>query len=163
MGVSGSGKSTVGIALAQRLKVPFADADALHSQANIAKMATGAPLDDADRLPWLDAVGEWLIEHDAHGGVIGCSALKRSYRDRLRRHCGDVEFLHLTGEPDLIRRRQTHRHGHFMPATLMQSQLDTLEPLQPDENGITTDIERGCDSIVDCYLARHAPRPPSPR
>src|SRR6476619_2927211 len=99
MGVSGSGKSTVGAALAQRLRVPFADADDFHPDANIAKMSAGDALNDDDRLPWLDSIGRWLADHSS-GGVMSCSALKRAYRDQLRDHCADVEFLHLSGTPD---------------------------------------------------------------
>src|SRR6476661_6515577 len=95
MGVSGSGKSTVGAALAQRLRVPFADADDFHPPANIAKMTAGEALDDTDRQPWLEAIGEWLVGHQQTGGVMSCSALKRKYRDQLRQHAADVEFLHL--------------------------------------------------------------------
>lgn len=152
MGVSGAGKSTVGAALAQRLGVPFADADTYHPNTNIAKMTAGEPLDDADRYPWLERVGEWLARHGG-GGVIACSALKHRYRDQLRRHCPDVAFLHLTGSPELIAGRQAHRTGHFMPSSLLQSQLDTLEPLAPDENGVAIDVGAGVDAIVDSYLA----------
>jgi gluconokinase len=148
MGVSGSGKSTVGAALAQRLGVPFADADDLHPPANIAKMTAGHPLDDNDRYPWLEAIGEWLAEH-CDGGVMSCSALKRKYRDQLRRHCRQVMFVHLSGSPDVIARRQASRPGHFMPATLLASQFATLEPLQPDEHGITIDVDQPIDSLVD--------------
>src|SRR4051812_28291309 len=115
MGVSGSGKSTVGAALAQRLRVPFADADDFHPPANIAKMTAGEALDDTDRQPWLEAIGEWLEAHRESGGVMSCSALKRKYRDQLRRHTADVEFLHLHGTRDVIARRQASRPGHFMP------------------------------------------------
>ncbi|EUA40010.1 carbohydrate kinase, thermoresistant glucokinase family protein [Mycobacterium avium subsp. avium 2285 (R)] len=101
MGVSGSGKSTVGVTLARRLRVPFVDADTLHPPANIAKMAAGTPLGDDDRRPWLDEVGEWLAAH-RDGGVAACSALKRAYRDRLRAHCPDVAFLHLSGSAALL-------------------------------------------------------------
>jgi gluconokinase len=156
MGVSGCGKSTVGAALAQRRNVPFADADDLHSSANVAKMAAGEPLDDADRYPWLERVGQWLAEH-SDGGVMSCSALKRRYRDQLRRHCPDVAFLHLTGSRELIARRQTERASHFMPSSLLKSQFDTLEPLQPDENGVALDIDADPDAIVDAYLARSGP------
>ncbi len=97
MGVSGSGKSTVGAALAQRLGVPFADADDFHPPANIAKMTAGQPLDDDDRHPWLEAIGVWLVERDAAGGVISCSALKRVYRDQLRSHVARTRFVHLHG------------------------------------------------------------------
>src|SRR4029077_10287655 len=96
MGVSGSGKSTVGAALAQRLRVPFADADDFHPAANIAKMTAGEALNDDDRRPWLATIGKWLSAHP-DGGVMSCSALKRAYRDQLREHCHGVEFLHLAG------------------------------------------------------------------
>lgn len=151
MGVSGAGKSTVGRALAQRLTVPFADADNFHPSGNIAKMAAGEPLDDADRYPWLERVGQWLAQH-RDGGVMSCSALKRDYRDQLRKHCPNVVFLHLTGSPELITRRQAGRTGHFMPASLMQSQLDALEPLGTDENGVAVDVSADAESIVDSYL-----------
>lgn len=151
MGVSGSGKSTVGAALAQRLGAPFVDADALHPAANIAKMAAGHPLDDGDRHPWLAKVGDWLAGHD--GGVTSCSALKRSYRDQLRAHCPRVVFLHLTGSPELLARRLSARVDHFMPAALLRSQLDTLEPLGSDEAGVTVDVGQDVDAIVDAAVA----------
>jgi gluconokinase len=153
MGVSGSGKSVVGAALAQRLRVPFADADDFHPAANIAKMAAGHPLDDDDRRPWLDAIGRWLEEH-AEGGVVSCSALKRTYRDQLRSHVADLELLHLSGDPDLIARRQAGRPGHFMPAALLDSQLATLEPLEPDERGLVIDVDRSVDAIVQELVDR---------
>ncbi|HRD14875.1 MAG TPA: gluconokinase [Mycobacterium sp.] len=153
MGVSGSGKSTVGAALAQRLRVPFADADDFHPPASIAKMTAGVPLDDDDRHPWLETIGDWLAEPPA-GGVMSCSALKRTYRDQLRRHRTDVEFLHLSGSADVVARRQASRPGHFMPASLVASQFETLEPLEPDEPGITIDVEQSVDSIVDEYVSR---------
>lgn len=157
MGVSGSGKSTVGSALAQRLRVPFVDADNLHPQANIAKMAGGEPLDDDDRRPWLDAVGEWLAGHRS-GGVAGCSALKRAYRDRLRAYCPCVEFLHLSGSPELIGARVAARTGHFMPAALLRSQFEALEPLGPDEAGVTVDVGRDVGAICDAYVSASAAR-----
>jgi gluconokinase len=150
MGVSGSGKSTVGAALARRLRVPFVDADMLHTPANIAKMAAGEPLDDDDRYPWLEKVGAWLAGHP--GGVASCSALKRKYRDQLRRHCPDAEFLHLRGSPELIGGRLAARTGHFMPATLLRSQFDALEQLGPDEAGRTVDASDDVDAIVDTFL-----------
>lgn len=153
MGVSGSGKSTVGAALAQRLRVPFGDADDFHPEANIAKMSAGHPLDDEDRRPWLDAIGRWLATH-ADGGVMSCSALKRSYREQLRSHCPRVEFLHLSGSPEVIARRQASRPGHFMPASLLASQFDTLEPLGDDERGATIDVNTSIDSIVDNYISQ---------
>lgn len=152
MGVSGAGKTTVGETLAQRLNVPFADADDYHPSGNIAKMAGGEPLDDADRYPWLERVGRWLAQH-SDGGVMSCSALKRDYRDRLRAQCPDIAFLHLTGSAQLIAGRQAARTAHFMPSSLMKSQFEALEPLGPDENGVTADISADADSIVDTYLA----------
>jgi len=152
MGVSGSGKSTVGAALAQRLRVPFADADDFHPAANIAKMSSGHPLDDDDRFPWLETIGEWLADH-RDGGVMSCSALKRKYRDQLRAHNPQTVFLHLQGDAEVIGRRQASRPGHFMPAALLQSQFDTLEPLSTDENGVTVDVDQSIDSIVDQYVS----------
>lgn len=152
MGVSGSGKSTVGAALAWRLGVPFADADAIHPEANIAKMAAGTPLTDDDRYPWLEAVGQWLADHQ-DGGVMSCSALKRGYRDTLRSQCPGIEFLHLAGAVDLIARRQAGRPGHFMPSVLVKSQFDTLEPLAADEPGLAVDVAASVESIVDRFVA----------
>jgi gluconokinase len=158
MGVSGSGKSTVGAALSQRLRVPFADADDFHPPANIAKMTAGHPLDDDDRRPWLEAIGQWLAAHP-DGGVMSCSALKHRYRDQLRRHCPDVEFLHLSGTPEVIGRRQASRPGHFMPATLLASQFATLEPLTPDERGLAIDVDQNIDAIIDTYVERTSAPP----
>jgi gluconokinase len=152
MGVSGSGKSTVGTALAERLHVPFADGDDLHPSANVEKMARGLPLDDSDRWPWLDRVGAWLASH-ADGGVIACSALRRSYRDRLRQHGAELDLLLLHGDRELLEARQAARVGHFMPPALLASQLATLEPLMPDERGLTVDLARSVDEVVADYLA----------
>jgi gluconokinase len=154
MGVSGSGKSTVGAALAQRLRVPFADADDFHPEANVAKMSAGHALTDEDRHPWLDAIGDWLAEHCGEGGVMSCSALKRQYRDQLRKHCPQVRFLHLSGSPQVIGRRQASRPGHFMPASLLASQFDTLEPLEADEHGVVVDVDQDIDAVVENYLTR---------
>jgi gluconokinase len=151
MGVSGSGKSTVGAALAQRLRVPFADADDFHPSGNIAKMTAGHALDDHDRYPWLEAIGEWLDGHP-DGGVMSCSALKRKYRDQLRGHADGVVFLLLEGTPEVIRKRQASRPGHFMPASLLSSQFATLEQLAPDEHGVTVDVDQSVDAIVEEYL-----------
>jgi gluconokinase len=156
MGVSGSGKSTVGAALARRLGVPFADADTFHPQANIAKMAAGTPLTDDDRHPWLDAVGQWLARH-GDGGVMSCSALARRYRDQLRSHCPGIEFLHLTGSPELIARRQSGRPGHFMPSSLVQSQFDALEPLGADERGMAIDVGQSAAAIVETFARSVSP------
>ena len=151
MGVSGSGKSTVGAALAQRLRVPFADADDFHPQANIEKMSAGHPLDDEDRRPWLDAVGEWLAAHP-DGAVMSCSALRRDYRDRLRHHAARVAFVHLAGSREVIAARMAGRPGHFMPASLLDSQFATLEPLAADEAGVTIDIDQSVDDVVQQYV-----------
>ena len=156
MGVSGSGKSVVGAALAQRLRVPFGDADDLHPAANIAKMSAGEALDDDDRRPWLEAIGVWLAGQDAEGGVIGCSALKRKYRDQLRHHAPRVVFLHLDGSRDVIARRQASRPGHFMPTSLLTSQFATLERLAPDEAGVVIDVDQSVDAIVQQYVDQAA-------
>jgi gluconokinase len=159
MGVSGSGKSTVGAALARRLGVPFVDADTLHPPANIAKMAAGEPLSDDDRYPWLESVGDWLAGH-RDGGVASCSALKRKYRDQLRVHCPRARFLHLSGSPELIGGRLAARTGHFMAAALLRSQFDALEPLGADEAGVSTDVGQGVDAIVEAFVAVAAWRRP---
>jgi len=156
MGVSGSGKSVVGAALAQRLRVPFEDADDLHPPANIAKMTAGEPLDDHDRHPWLEQVGGWLADHEQSGGLMSCSALKRKYRDQLRQHAPRVEFLHLHGAPEVIARRQASRPGHFMPPSLLSSQFATLEPLAPDEHGVVIDVDQSIDAIIQTYVDQHA-------
>ena len=151
-GVSGSGKSSVGVALAERLGAVFEDGDDLHPPANVEKMRAGIPLDQADRWPWLLAVGGWLDAHEH--GVIACSALRRTYRDTLRSATDGVDVLLLHGDPDLIRERQANRKQHFMPPGLMHSQFATLEPLGPDEPGITIDIAQGIDQIVEEYVVR---------
>ncbi|BBZ39936.1 gluconokinase [Mycobacterium conspicuum] len=154
MGVSGSGKSTVGSALAQRLRVPFVDADTMHSPTNIAKMRAGEPLTDDDRRPWLRKVGEWLAGH-RDGGVVACSALKRNYRNQLRSHCPTVLFLNLNGSPELIGHRLAARTDHFMPATLLRSQFDALEPLGADERGVVIDLDEVQEPrhVIDAFLA----------
>ena len=156
MGVSGCGKSTVGTALAEGLGVPFEDGDDLHPAANKAKMKAGSPLDDADRRPWLDEVGAWLAGHP-DGGVMACSALKRVYRDQLRGHLPAVTWLHLAGDPEVIAGRQAGREGHFMPSSLMHTQLATLEPLDPDEGGLVVDVGRSVAEIVDEAVEALAP------
>jgi gluconokinase len=136
MGVSGSGKSTVGEALAVALGLPFADADTLHPAANVAKMAAGTPLTDDDRWPWLDLVGAQLA-----GGpvVVACSALRRSYRDRLRLAAPDLAVVYLHGSRELLAERMAGRR-HFMPVALLDSQLATLEPPTADEHAVTVDV-----------------------
>ncbi|MDJ1134401.1 gluconokinase [Streptomyces iconiensis] len=141
MGVSGSGKTTIGEALAPQLGVAFADADGFHPRANIDKMSAGVPLDDEDRAPWLAAMADWLAEHAGGGAVLVCSALKRRYRDRLRRASPRLFFLHLDGSYELISERLEQRKGHFMPPSLLRSQFEALEPLEEDERGAAIPIE----------------------
>jgi gluconokinase len=150
MGVSGSGKTTVGQALAARLRLPYADGDAFHPQANLTKMASGMPLNDADRAPWLDAVGAWLV---AHEGVVSCSALRRAYRDRLRAFAPGAHFVQLNVDPAILKERIDARHGHFMPSSLLHSQLATLEPLAPDEKGVIVDNVGGSPAEVAARLS----------
>jgi gluconokinase len=147
MGVSGAGKTTAGQALAAHLGVPFCDADDLHPAANVAKMRAGVALDDADRAPWLDAVGTWLADHSG-GAVMSCSALRLAYRDTLRRHAAAVRFLHLAGDPAVVRERVASRAGHYMPASLVESQYAALEPLGDEEEGLTVDFDEPIDAIV---------------
>lgn len=146
MGVSGSGKTTVGRALAEKLDVPFVDADDLHPRANIEKMAAGCPLDDADRAPWLDAVGRWLAKHPR--GVIACSALTRAYRDRIRTYAPDAWFVCLVGSKATIAQRIAIRSDHFMPTALLDSQIGLLQALEGDESGVVLDVELPVDDLV---------------
>lgn len=153
MGVSGSGKSTVGRLLAERLGVAFAEGDDFHPPANVAKMAAGHPLTDADRWPWLRTLAAWITEHSAHGGVVTCSALRHSYRDLLRSAADNAWFLHLAGDRDVIATRLATRSAHFMPPALLDSQLATLEPLDADEPGLTVDIGTATpEEIVEITL-----------
>ncbi|MCQ8189282.1 gluconokinase [Streptomyces rugosispiralis] len=149
MGVSGTGKTTVGPLLAEELGVPYAEADDFHPPANIAKMSAGTPLDDDDRRPWLDAIGAWAHAHAEGGGVVSCSALKRMYRDRLRSAAPGIVFLHLTGDRELIAERMRERKGHFFSGDLLDSQLATLEPLQPDEYGVAVDVTPEPEAITE--------------
>jgi carbohydrate kinase (thermoresistant glucokinase family) len=150
MGVAGSGKSTVGEALARRLGWEFRDADSFHPAANIAKMSAGTPLTDADRWPWLDAVAGWIDAHRRAGtrGVATCSALKRVYRDRLRGGRDDIAIVHLAGSFELIAARMAARTHHFMPTALLKSQFDTLEPPAPDEGVLSIPVDRAPDAIA---------------
>jgi carbohydrate kinase (thermoresistant glucokinase family) len=155
MGVSGCGKSTVAAMLAGRLHWEFEVGDALHPAANIEKMAAGHPLTDADRMPWLALVAEWIEGRlDAgENGVITCSALKRSYREILNRRNSGVLFVYLAGSRDLIESRMAARQGHFMPPALLDSQFATLEAPGPDEPAITIEIGRKPKAITKSIIA----------
>ena len=157
MGVSGSGKSTIGKALATRLGVRFEDADALHPASNVAKMAAGIALTDDDRMPWLALVGAELSAA-SDGLVIACSALKRAYREAILAAAPATRFILLDGSRELLETRLRHRHGHFMPASLLDSQLATLEPLAPEEPGVRVSLEEHLTvaSIV-AALVEHPP------
>ena len=155
MGVAGCGKSTLGQELAARLGCGFLEGDAFHTPENIAKMAHGTPLDDADRWPWLDTVGAALGRATQAGGsaIAGCSALKRSYRERLAAAAGrPLRFIHLTGARELLAARMSARTAHFMPTTLLDSQLATLEPLQPDEPALVLDVAQPPPLLVAAAL-----------
>ena len=149
MGVAGTGKTTIGPLLADRLGVPYAEGDDFHPEANIAKMSAGTPLTDEDRRPWLDAIGAWAHGRAGLGGVVSSSALKRSYRDRLRAAAPDLVFVHLTGDRKLIEDRMSHRQGHFMPTALLDSQFATLQPLAADEAGVDVDVAGTPEEIAD--------------
>jgi carbohydrate kinase (thermoresistant glucokinase family) len=151
MGVSGSGKTTVGAALADALGLRFVDGDALHPAANVAKMAAGIPLDDADRAPWLDAIGAVLATGPV---VVACSALKRAYRDRLRAAAPELQLVFLDGSRELLASRMAARPGHFMPASLLDSQLATLERPDPDEYPVTVDVVAPVPEIVASLMKR---------
>jgi gluconokinase len=154
MGVSGSGKSRVAGLLAGRLGWDLEEGDDLHPPGNIAKMASGHPLTDQDRWPWLERVAAWIRQHTDAGrcGVITCSALKRSYRDLLRGE--HVVFVYLAGDRDLIARRLTARHGHFMPPALLDSQFAALESPGPDERSIAVGIATNVTAEADQVIAR---------
>jgi len=157
MGVSGAGKSTVGPLIAQRLGVRFDDADSFHPPANVAKMSRGAPLDDTDRGPWLDAIGAHLAAHEGIGCVVTCSALKRAYRDRLRAAAPGLRLVFLQGDLALVAARQAARQGHFMPASLIASQFATLEPPAPEEAATMLDVAATPDALAEAAITALRP------
>jgi carbohydrate kinase (thermoresistant glucokinase family) len=158
MGVSGCGKSSMGEALAARLGLPYIEGDALHPGENVAKMSRGTPLTDEDRWPWLTRVGQAVAAPEG-GAIASCSALKRVYRDLLRREAGEgLVFVHLHGTRELLLARMKSRPGHFMPASLLDSQLATLEVPGPDENVITVDCAEPLGEAVDRVAALLAAR-----
>lgn len=156
MGVSAVGKSTVGAALADRLDIPFIDADDLHSPASIEKMRAGLPLTDQDREPWLRRCGAALVVAP-RGSVLACSALARRYRDVLRSVAPEAVFVHLAADRERVLARATSRDGHFMPVALLTTQFDTLEPLQLDEVGLTIDATEPLSDILDSCIGALAP------
>lgn len=151
MGVSGSGKSTVAEALGQRLGWRFEDGDSFHPKSNVEKMRAGHPLTDEDRWPWLNAIADEIARVCEKGEhvIIACSALKHTYRDVLLRGRDDVRFVFLKGTKELIAERLSHRKGHFMPAGLLKSQFETLEPPEAGEHVITVSIDESVEAIVD--------------
>jgi gluconokinase len=152
MGVSGSGKTTIGELLAERLRVDYGEADDFHPEANKQKMSAGIALDDDDRRPWLLAIGDWLAERENRGAVATCSALKEAYRDPLRQRAPRTVFLHLTTSREVLAERMGRRQGHFMPVSLLDSQLDTLEDLGPEEPGLAVEATEPPATIVDRFL-----------
>jgi gluconokinase len=156
MGVSGSGKTTLAKGIAERLHWTFEEGDELHPRANVEKMSRGEPLDDDDRRPWLEAIGRWLDSRIAAGesAVLTCSALRRTYRDLLREGRPGVRFCHVAPSEKVLRDRLERRRGHYMPASLLPSQLATLEPLGDDEPGVTVSAEGDpADVLAEALLA----------
>lgn len=162
MGVSGVGKTSVAAELVARTGWAFAEGDDFHPDSNRRKMAAGHPLDDDDRRPWLATIAAWIGEHEAagRGAVVTCSALRRAYRDVLRDGHPSVRFVHLLAPSTLIEKRITARRGHYMPASLLGSQLSTLEPLQDDEPGVGVSTSGDPAAVADRALAAlHIPHP----
>jgi gluconokinase len=155
MGVSGSGKTTIAVHAAQQLGWVYAEGDDFHPTANVEKMQAGHPLTDEDRWPWLHALAGWIgLREAAHeDAVLTCSALKRAYRDVLAEGHPSVRFVHVTASEQTIRQRLEHRRGHYMPASLLGSQLAALEPLQPDEPGFTLPGDGPAAAVVERLVA----------
>lgn len=152
MGVQGAGKSTIGTLLADRLGVAFVDGDRLHSEENVARMAAGIALTDAERMPWLREVAAVLADRGNDGVVVVCSALKRSYRELIREHAPQLFVVDPEGPIELVAERISARQHEYMPAELLQSQYDTLEPLESDERGIVVDIRRSADELIEIIV-----------
>ena len=161
MGVSGSGKTAVAQGLSEALGWELAEGDDFHPETNVAKMRSGIPLTDADRWPWLESIGKWISgkERAREPAVVTCSALRRAYRDRLREGRPHVRFLHVTAEPDVLLDRLKERPGHYMPASLLASQLAILEPLADDEPGVTIANEGTAAQVLDRALDALGRRP----
>ncbi|MGO1591351.1 MAG: gluconokinase [Ancrocorticia sp.] len=154
MGVAGCGKSEVGKEISHRLDWQMAEGDEFHPQANVDKMHAGQPLTDEDRWPWLDIITQWTAEQDnlGHNTIVTCSALRKVYRDRLRQAPGRTVFVHLHGTEELLSERLQGRQGHFMPPSLLPSQLSTLEALEADEDGVVVDITPNVKTIAETAL-----------
>ncbi len=155
MGVSGSGKSTIGRQLADALALPFLEGDDVHSPANVERMRAGQPLTDEQRRDWLESLSAQLARarRDGHGLVVSCSALKRAYRDVLRRGAPDLRLVHLVADRALLAERSARRQGHYMPLSLLESQFETLERPGPDEGALTCDVDQSPQAIVRALLA----------
>lgn len=156
MGVCGSGKSTVAKGISASTGLVFGEADEFHSELNVARMSRGVPLDDADRWPWLGVLAAWMADRAGQGvsTVLACSALKRSYRDVLRQGAPELDFVHLDGPAKVFRERMSSRDGHYMPVSLLESQLAILEPLQPDESGLVLDVSLPPEDLVSAAVDR---------
>ncbi|GGM46906.1 gluconokinase [Micromonospora sonchi] len=156
MGVSGAGKTTVAQGIARLTGLTFAEADEFHSEASVARMRSGVPLDDDARWPWLRDLAGWMASRHREGvsTVLACSALKRSYREVLRQGPPSVDFVHLAGPTEVIRARMSTRAHPYMPASLLDSQTATLEPLRPDEPGVVLDLRLSTDELVAAAVER---------